>query len=87
MTAVKMLLQPHQEWISTMNEHMRRSLSQDWEDEDWDVEDEPEEPRRERERRPAKPLAEARRQAQKEWGKAHTKAWRSSEKYQRNRKP
>lgn len=71
-----------------MNEHMRRSMSQDWQDEDWDFEDEPEEPPREREQRPApKPVAQARRQAQKEWGKAHTRAWRSSEKYQRNRKP
>lgn len=71
-----------------MNEHMRRYMSQDWEDEDMDFEDEADQPRPEREHRSApKPIAQARRQAQKEWGKVHTKAWRSSEKYQRNRKP
>lgn len=76
------------ECYSTMNEHMRRYLSADWDDEDWQIEEEMEQARREREARPTtKPLAQARRQAQKEWGQKHSKAWRSSEKYQRNRKP
>lgn len=71
-----------------MNEHMRRYLSEDWDDEDWEFEAELEQPKREREHKPApKPVAQARRQAQKEWGQHHTRAWRSSEKYQRNRKP
>lgn len=71
-----------------MNEHMRRYLREDWDDEDWEFADEQQAPKREHERtRASKPLAQARRQAQKEWGQQHTKAWRASEKYQRNRKP
>ena len=71
-----------------MNEHMRRYLSEDLDDEDYEFADELEEPTRERERRSTpNPVTQARRQAQKEWGQKHTKAGRSSEKYQRNRKP
>lgn len=69
-----------------MNQHMRRYLSEDLDD--VEIEDELEPRQREHEqRRPPNPAAQARRQAQKEWGQKHTKAWRSSEKYQRHRKP